>query len=290
MSIKIFMALITLGISATSGAHSLKLLSWNIFMLPKPIYFSQQAYRNHQITAQLKATDYDVIFMQEAFITRARNFMAAELRQNFPYQEVLHRQARKPWHMFNSGLFIVSRHPMKVLDWEYYQRCTHADCFASKGVLLVELSLPGGKKIQLANTHMQANDDDTAVSVRKSQLAQIKNLLARHQKQDVPQLLVGDLNIDAKLPGEYAEALDYMQMSTLPLSGEIDYTAGYPVACYKVGPDEIKPTKWIDHFWLRPHHSVTQLRELRVRKFEASFGNQSCPLSDHLALEATLEL
>lgn len=282
---KALIALLLL-LPALAMGEELKFFSWNVFMLPKPIKFSLQKDRTRLIADHLKDTDYDVLFLEEAFSSNFRKIVGRELDKKFPHQYVLPR-SRRIYHIMNSGVFILSRLPFKVLGHYYYNRCAKADCFAAKGVILVEFTTPSGKKIQVGATHMQAGG--SKAEIRKSQLQEIKALYDHHAVAGVPQMLIGDLNIDAHVNTEYPEAIKIMDMNNAPLEGELQSTNGFAVACYKV-PGEPNAGEWIDHMWLREMHSGAKVFEKKVVPIYGTLKGRECPLSDHYALEAKIKL
>lgn len=272
-----------------SFAEEVKLLTWNVYMLPKPINFTRQKERTALIGKALLATDYDIILLQEAFIGRFRKDVYKIIKDKYPYQDHL-AKSRRLLHFLNSGLYIASKYPFEVLGWHYFNECTHSDCLSSKGVLLVEVTTPSGKKVQIAMSHMQAWDDKKALEARKNQIEEIKTLLDTYSRPGVPQILAGDLNIDGRNGLEYPAALATLQMTSSNLEGPLVATNGFKVDCYKTpgGPSD---GQWLDHFWLRAQGTESEIFNKKVRPFTAMMkGDKECSLSDHYGVEATLQL
>jgi endonuclease/exonuclease/phosphatase family metal-dependent hydrolase len=273
-----------------SLADEVKILTWNVYMLPKPIKFSKQSERVPIIAKELLKSDYDVIFLQEAFQTSFRKNVSKMLLPKYPHQNYL-RKSRKLLAIMNSGLYVASKHPFKVLGHEYFNKCTHADCFASKGVLLVELTTTGDKKVQIAMTHMQAHRDPKAIRIRRDQLDEIKGLLKKFYKPGVPQLLVGDLNIDGNRDVEFPDALASIEMTSTPLEGDLTDTSGINAECLKKESRTPK-MKWLDHVWIKRNGSNSEVVQKKVKPFIAYIksSKKECSLSDHYAVEAILKL
>lgn len=284
-----FIMIIICFISFSVKSEEIKILTWNVFMIPKPINFTKQRARTPLIIEKLKKGHYDVILLQEAFRTKFQKELKGNLSANYPFQESL-KKGKKIFHVLNSGLYIASKYPFTVLGKKYFDSCIHSDCFASKGVLLIEITLPSGKKVQLANTHMQAWEDEGARKVRIDQLLAIKDLLTSNQKDNIPQILIGDLNIDGLLKDEFENALDLMEMTSTPLSGELRATNGFKMNCFK-SPGDDKKEQWLDHLWLKTNKSNTVIKSMLAIPMKGSLNNKNdCPLSDHHAVEATLTL
>jgi len=258
-------------------------------MLPKPINFSKQAERTPLIASELLKTDYDVILLQEAFQNKFRNKLGRLLKDQYPHQEHLRKSVR-PKHIINSGLYVASKFPFEVLGWHYFNNCTHADCFSAKGVLLIEVTTPDGNKVQIAMSHLQAWDDAKAIRIRAAQIKEINELFKIHARSGVPQILVGDLNIDANFDLELPGALNELGMTHTELDGDLTATNGFEVTCYKT-PGKPSAGKWLDHIWLKNIESNAEVLNKRVVPFTAVMkSGKECSLSDHYGIEATIRL
>lgn len=251
-------------------------------MLPKPIKNSLQGIRRQVIANQLAGTTYDIIFFQEAFSGQFRKTVIEKLKSDYPYSFYL-KKTKKIKHVFGSGLLVLSRHPFQVIETLYFDKCGGFDCYASKGAVLLETTLPDGKRIQFATTHLQSKEKLGAV--RLYQLSLIKAMLDRRFTVNVPQLLIGDLNIDALEPEpDFAQGLNIMGMDALPLSGPIQHTSSRTNDCYKI-PGKNK--EWIDHIWISQQATTTR-SYMSVKNLEFTYKMKTCPSSDHHALEAQI--
>lgn len=88
-------------------AEEIKVLTWNVFMIPQPLNFTRQKDRSTIIAEQLSNTDYDVIFFQEAFSKGARKRFKKCLAEIFPHQ-LEPKGGRKVYHVLGSGLFVAA--------------------------------------------------------------------------------------------------------------------------------------------------------------------------------------
>jgi endonuclease/exonuclease/phosphatase family metal-dependent hydrolase len=245
-------------------------------MLPKPVKWSLQVERTSAIISQLSGAPYDVVMLQEAFIPSFRNEVTQQLKQQYPYSHYLDRGTA--WFPFlGSGLFVLSRHPIQILDETRFDKCEGFDCFASKGSLLIEVSLPGEKTYQVVNTHLQAGAQNG--SLRLGQLEKIRQQLNKFKKVNVPQLLAGDLNIDFSDP-EFITGLAIMQMNYSPMNGLVKTTNARTNDCYSTPEKKL----WIDHVWFDKSLASARL-QIEVRDFSFNYENRKCPSSDHHAVE-----
>jgi endonuclease/exonuclease/phosphatase family metal-dependent hydrolase len=273
--------LLTLLIASDAFASDLKILSWNTFMLPKPIKFSLQDLRTKILPSKLQGSDYDLMFFQESFIGTFHKDLRRALGKDFPYSYYL-KNNRFLYPYLGSGLFLMSRYPFKILDKIYFTKCSGADCFASKGAVLIEVKLPSGRVVQIANTHLQAKEN--AGALRIHQVKQIASMLQKHKRNGVAQLLVGDLNIDIVEP-EFELSLEILNMASTQLSGPIQHTSGRANDCYKI-PGKNKEI--VDHIWTNRESGVTR-SFMQVRDLNFEHGGKLCPMSDHHAIEAEFD-
>lgn len=287
----------------TVFAQDLKVLSWNTFLLPPlklPLVGSvmnntQQEDRAQQMGKQLTEQDHDILFFQETFHKKSRNILEEELKSKFPHHA--YPEKKKFGTLTGSGLAIYSRHPMQMLEEIVFEHTKGTDKLARKGAMLVEITLPSGKKVQFVNTHLQAWNNPGAVKVRQQQLQEIKDLMARHKKDGVAQFLVGDLNVNGNLPTEFNEAIRILSMEPAKLQGELQITNGFDTVCYK-NPGGEPEGEWLDHLFserdgasvksqVKIYNGTLKYKDPETKKKSLC---ESCPLSDHYAVEHAISL
>lgn len=279
--------LIFIALMSLAHAEDVKVFTWNIFMLPKPIKFSHQSERTDQIIDLVNSSEDDVIVFQEAFSGDFRAKLRSKTKKKYPHQYYLNRKCFS-FDVYGSGVYYLSRYPMNVLSHTYYKDCTKADCFASKGTAVVEFTLPSGKKFQIAGTHLQAGQKDLSHEIRMKQLGEVKALLAKSSKKGIPQFLIGDLNIDAISSPDYSKALALLNMESSPLEGELQYSNGFPTVCYSKPGDDKR--EWLDHIFLKSNESGAHVFHKQVRPYIGQIDGVDCPLSDHWGVEAILSI
>ena len=284
---KLFFLLLLIPLSAM--AQEIKVLTWNTFLIPPPLNTTRQKERVDRMIEKLPEMSHDMMFFQETFFDKKRKLMIQALEKTHPYVAVPIK-GKKIRQIQDSGLFIASKLPIEVLGQVIFKDCAHSDCMASKSAILIEVSLSKDKKVQMVNTHLQAWNDSKAVLVRQKQLQQIKELMVAHEKPGIPQILVGDLNIDGNITKEYPAALSLMNMSSTSLEGTLQATNGFSTdGCFK-NPGGNLNGEWLDHMWINPMGSSAQIQFKRVLPIKGIIRAKECPLSDHYAVEAMIKL
>ena len=189
-------------------------------MLPPFIRHTGKRRRAELIAELLKNSDYDVLVLQEAFHPAARRKIEAGLGEAFP-QRI--GPANKKFSIkTNSGIWILSRHPMKELGVIDYTECEgFDDCMARKGALLVEVDFHG-RPIQILGTHLQAGGPH---AVRHSQYREMRQLIDQYTQPGIPQLLCGDMNTNQADQENYRIMMETLDAVDGSLEGEWQFTA-----------------------------------------------------------------
>ena len=266
-------------ISATP--NSLKILSWNIYMLPYVSLFNRNAKRAKIIANKLEYSDYQIIVFQEAFSSRCRDILAKRLAKEFPFQYGPVNKSHYPFRT-NSGLWVVSKIPLKQLDKIKFSISKGFDIIARKGAVLFQGKFQEST-FQLLATHLQS---DNSHLIREKQCSEIKDhLLNQYFNPNIPQLICGDFNIDMNDIKSYQLMLQTLGANNGELSGDI-----------KVTYDEINNTlarkamgnkSLIDYILVRNEKWISHI-ERKVQTFYTKIGSKSSNLSDHYAMEANI--
>jgi endonuclease/exonuclease/phosphatase family metal-dependent hydrolase len=265
----------------------LKLLSWNIYMLPYLSRFNNGRERARQIANSLKRSSLDIIVFQEAFSYSCRTVLAKNLQTDYPFQ---YGPANKSVHPFrtSSGLWVVSKIPLTQLGVIQFSQGKGFDLAAHKGAVLFQGCF-NGAPFQLLATHLQAEE---ASQTRAVQCREIREkLLNPYYNPDIPQILCGDFNIDQDDTIHYEHMLHTLDATNGALSGSMQVTydeRNNNLAYKKNGKRRI-----IDYVLIRNENRLDKM-ERKVRQFLANAmeGLQSktpiTELSDHYAMEITL--
>ncbi len=281
------------------GQDSLKILSWNIQMLPRGINHNGKAKRAKIIAEQLKYSPYDVVVFQELFYRRSRRIITKELQSEFPAQtNVLNKKsiALKT----NGGVMIFSRHPIKEIKEIRFKDCSGPDRLSRKGAMLAVIEVKG-KPIHVIGTHLQAFGMQETMYSQYQQL--YDELLKPNEQRGIPQFICGDFNTIKELPknlpanlpknfeqriARYETMLQTLQASDGDLDGEHQFTMDRPNNDLCEKRKEFRLL--LDYFLFRPLTSNLFIakRKVQIIRYPWRSGNQD--LSDHFALEAVVNI
>lgn len=259
----------------------LRILSWNIYMLPYISWFNHNGQRARAIGEQLLDSDFQVIVFQEAFSIKCRRILHKILAEKFPYQYGPANSTLWPFKT-SSGLWIVSKIPLTELGRIRFNEAKGFDKIARKGAALFEGKF-NGSKFQLLATHLQANDPQ---QIRNAQYKEVATLLKRFYTHDTPQILCGDFNTRMSEPTQYATMLQTLDAQNGELSGSLHVTydeQNNTLAKCKNGKQEV-----LDYILTRNTSLITAMQR-KVVEFYHSGSEGKAHLSDHYAMEATLQ-
>jgi len=174
----------------------LKLLSLNAWFVP---FYSQHSLRRAEALSQyLKEEEFDVVLLQEVFLSQARKRITSYLKS---YNSFYSR------HRIGSGLLVLSKFPFTFKKFVPYKKLFNInyplsalDWLGGKGFQCVKISIKEKRDIFFINTHLQTPYDcgqgikNEKVSLfQKQQIKKIFNCLEKYQKKRRT-ILAGDLN------------------------------------------------------------------------------------------------
>lgn len=188
----------------TAEGPKLKVLSWNIYMLPPIVVRKGKQERAHAIVEELKKSDYDVIVFQEAFLAKARDIIASGLDSVFPYTYGP-ANGSKPNIKTNSGIWVISKMPLRELGQIEFSDKVGIDKWARKGAMMLEGDF-NGNTFQVLGTHLQSENHQP---VREKQMDQIyMELISKYKNDGVPQIICGDMNTENDMKEHYCHMLN----------------------------------------------------------------------------------
>lgn len=287
----LFVLSTSLGAQGARASEQIKVLSWNIQMLPALIFpKTRKMIRAKAIGEKLKIlNEYDVIVFQEAFKHGAYLEIKKALKDLYPYQ---YGPANRRYVTLrtNSGVMILSKYPAKKLKEIIFRNSeTLDDKMARKGAMMIEVN-KNGTIFQVAGTHLNAGGHP---AIRKHQVLDLKRLLDEFKRPGVPQFMAGDFNID-KGSDLYDFTVQNLAMSDGPLSGPWQFTVDFVVNDYYRFFNGGKDQKVIDYIFSNLNGAgngnvIRYIPDLRVPGWFKRFPGLE-NLSDHLPVVIEAEV
>ena len=190
--------------SDTTEGPKLKVLSWNIYMLPPIVARPGKKERAYAIVEQLKKGEYDVIVFQEAFLHKAREIISTGLDSIYKYTYGP-ANSSKPNIKTSSGVWVISKTPLRELGQIEFSTKVGIDKWARKGALMLEGEF-NGNPFQVLGTHLQSENHQ---DVREKQMDQIYiELISKYKNDGVPQIICGDMNTENDMKEHYCHMLN----------------------------------------------------------------------------------
>ncbi len=271
-----------------SSKTTLKVVSWNIQMLPNAMGVFSSSLRKKQrerlpwIVAHCQQKDYDVIVFQEVFDVQIKAKIRKALRATYPHQV---NTKTKFGRFTSNGILIVSKLKMEYIDHVIYTKGAHEDGMAAKGCTLVEVEKEG-EKLQIAGTHLQAGNSDAAKQHRASQYLSIKQLIDKHQAAEKPLLVVGDMNTAKADTARYELMLASLQVEDFDLDDDSPYTIDNKNS-WNRGQ---KVPKQLDYIFLQKRQTQTRILHQQIIRPRQLYKGQWMDLADHYGIVGAVEL
>jgi endonuclease/exonuclease/phosphatase family metal-dependent hydrolase len=268
---------------------NIKILTWNIYMLPRLYIHTGQLKRAAQIAEVLKTQDADIIVFEEAFDKKSRAIIREGLKALYPYESGDPRK-NVAWKT-SGGVWILSKVPVEVVKQIFFKNAQGADKLACKGAILLK-GQKDGFCFQLVGTHLQSdpNSGKNVQAIRAIQYNQIrKELLEPYAEENVPQFVAGDFNTIQADSNNYGQMVGSLNMTQCPLEGEKCYSYDYGnndlIVTLENQPQLTRP-QLIDYvFYSKPGHPTLQ-GNMHIVTFRKKWDDAHCDLSDHFAVAA----
>ena len=171
-----------------------RILYWNVWCLPGP--FTDKRYSSDE-RAKLIAPHirgYDLVLLNEAWTPEAKRVFKKE----YPYY---YKTGSQCFATYDSGLLVLSKHPIRSPSYHLFSKAAGWDWFASKGVIHFELQI----KLNTYHfflTHMQAGHSHADQVARFKQTDELIDYVNRHLRNGESAFLIGDLNMMPIVDGE----------------------------------------------------------------------------------------
>lgn len=268
---------------------SIKILTWNIYMLPRLYIHTGQVKRAEQIAEVLKTQDADVIVFEEAFDNKARNIIRQGLKAIYPYESGDPRK-NCAWKT-SGGVWIISKVPVTVVKQIFFKNAQGSDKLACKGAILLQ-GQKDGFCFQIVGTHLQSdpNSGKNVQAIRAIQYNQIrKELLEPYAEENVPQFVAGDFNTIEADSGNHSQLVNSLKLNQCPLTGEKCYSYDYGhndlIVTLQNQPQLTRP-QLIDYVFYSNQGHPTMQGDMRIVTFRKKWDNNHVDLSDHFAVAA----
>lgn len=272
-------------LAAEPAKANLKLLTWNIQMLPTALAFASadlqkgQALRAPWIIEYLNQRDYDIVVLQEVIDRKITSQLKAGLKEQYPY--LVGPDSKMGIAGATGGILFASRIPLKYVAHIVYKNISGVDKLAEKGCVLVEAERDG-VRFQVAGTHLQAGDD----AMRDKEFVEIREgIVLPYRTEGVPQLLVGDMNV-AATEKEFPELLLATEMRGFPLDDQAPFTVDGENSWNRPG----KHGKHIDHVLLNPRGTGTTVLRQTVQRARRQHEGKTIDYADHYGVIAEVLL
>ena len=268
---------------SVSGAnrHKLKILSWNIYMLPFCSKIHKNCKRAMAIAQEIPEYAYDIIVFEEAFDHQARKILRNQLKVDYPF---MYGPANKSSFSLrtNSGIWILSKIPLLQLEQIEFKNRFGIDALARKGAVLFEGEWQG-QRFQLLGTHLQNDSPD---SVRYGQCHEIaEKLLKKYTKLDTPQIVCGDFNIEFTNNVNYGKMLKILDAENGCLKGDLQ--TSFDEVNNTLAQKENGEKQLIDYVLVRNHNAIIDI-ERQIFVLKGCISDIDSNLSDHYGIEATV--
>ncbi|MFT4073129.1 MAG: sphingomyelin phosphodiesterase [Dysgonamonadaceae bacterium] len=258
---------------------ALKILNWNIYMLPYLSWFNGSIKRAELIGTLLKKKEYDILIFQEAFSDRCRHILTRHLQEKYPFRYGPVNPSHGTFRT-NSGLWVLSRFPLKMLGSIQFREAKGLDWIAKKGAMLFEGQFDGSN-FRLLTTHLQAHQYQ---ATRNKQYEEVRQLMDRFRDKNPPLLICGDFNTDMlSQPEDYEHMLRVLDAVNSVADGQSQVTfdeVNNTLAKREGGRGEV-----LDYILSRRQSGFASI-EPGLEEFYCGDPDFQSHLSDHYALEA----
>lgn len=266
--------------SSISAQHCIRMVSYNVQMLPRTLVHRMQAERAQRIVQKIDSADYDIVFFQEMFDKKMSAFFMNSLNEKYPYKI---KNSNKKWLKQGNGLMIWSKTKLEKINHLVFSQAKNWDKMSLKGAVKT-ITIIHNDTFLLVNTHMQSDYKKQYKHIRKTQLIELKNFIQSDLEMEHI-LIAGDFNIDNLNDREYLDS-DFIK----PLKLNEGNTVGTENSTYSPKnywiKDDWKPCMY-DYVLLGATQFYTK-NERAIIKFNQYIDKKIIDLSDHYALTATI--
>ncbi|OHT11780.1 Endonuclease/Exonuclease/phosphatase family protein [Tritrichomonas foetus] len=292
---------------------SLRFLQYNVKWTPNIARLGRNEFAKEraEILAQSVA-DYDVICLNEAYSyigSPVVQFIKTMKKKGFTYVKRLPPTSIMSFEIVDGGVLVLSKYPILAHDTMTYELNVGYDMAVAKGVLYLRIQTGPGTHAHVFATHLQTNYPGSYLecrTVRFSQIYAFNSLRSRKATDGQPIILIGDLNVDARMPepqtekktiSEYNRLIKVLTTECYTLTDALFQSYGKHEVTY--GADDKRLTvkedqnsqKCLDYVlvWNRDEGQyIVAGTECNVVKFTVDGNKNFTQLSDHYGLACTV--
>ena len=260
-------------IKATQN-DTIKIVSWNIKMVPKTLAIITKSARKKQkerapkIIQYLNNTNFDIIVLQELFDKPITKKFAADLSINYPY---ILSPIKEGFSMkMTSGVMILSKYPYELIAHEIFNVSKKTDNAAQKACSLVKINI-NGKKMLIGGTHLDSRNEESRIL--QSKLTK-ERIIAPFINDTVPMFLAGDFNVNKSSPS-YDSLSTLFDLENYQLNDDRPYTFDEFNSWNEKGYKA-----WIDFIFYQDSDKIEVLDQYILRPV-MTYKKTKMDLSDH---------
>jgi len=255
-------SILPIELKATKATENdtIKIVSWNIKMVPKALGLFTKSARKKQkdraprIIQYLNNTDFDIVILQELFDQSITKKFSQDLSINYPY--ILSPIKEGFTVKMTSGVMILSKYPYELIAHEIFNVSKKTDNSAQKACSLIKVNI-NGKKILVGGTHLDSRNEESRIL--QSKLTK-ERIIAPFINDTVPMFLAGDFNVNKPSPS-YDSLSTLFNLENNPLKDDRPYTfdefnswneKGYKAWIDFIFYQKTKKIEVLDQYILRP--------------------------------------
>lgn len=252
--------------------------------------------------------DCDIVSLNEAFQVGSRtvtNFVSACKLFGFKDFVSIKSPSFFSKRFMDGGVLLMSKYPIVLSDSIIYQDGTTVDDWAAKGAVYGKILLQQNDWVHVFATHTQACYKvitSDLIRVRKSQLSELRNFIAKYANDQKPAFLLGDLNIDARIDGEYDFLTSNLQIPNKKLRdlcfetngghpitlGDLDPNNGNPIDTVLTNPDDYGSKQRLDYIFM---YETAEGKAMKHESYVKNFfveNKHYVQLSDHYGITSEI--
>mmetsp|Transcript_30635 Transcript_30635/g.45324 ORF Transcript_30635/g.45324 Transcript_30635/m.45324 type:complete len:334 (-) Transcript_30635:1217-2218(-) len=229
LPVAILIALLSFSVE---GVKIVRVLSQNVKFI---LAAGDPSIRAPVIVERLLAKDplYDIIAFQEVFSTKAdylgMTLLVEGLAAVYPFHVKLQPNPIPRSKFYDSGLLIVSRYPIELVEFHEYGSSSGLDALSSKGMMIAAVNVTSSEdnseqlpKLVFGNTHLQAGAEATRLKQISEASDAFKRAIASIPESiNAVVLAAGDFNVNEQDQESYNFLMDTLSDQTRDLFREV---------------------------------------------------------------------